>query len=74
MTFQEYRQALEKIDDQKSQAYADTKDAYRRISAAYQADQITAREALTLYEEAEQAEDQRITELNQAIDALPEYS
>ena len=74
MTYQEYKQALAMINAQKTQAHAETKDEFRRISKAYQSDQITAREALDLYEEAEQEENRKIDELNQAIDNLPEYN
>ena len=73
MTYQEYKQALAMINAQKTQARAETKDEFRRISKAYQSDQITAREALDLYEEAEQEESRKIDELNQAIDNLPDY-
>lgn len=74
MTYQEYKQALAMINAQKTQAHAETKDEFRRISKAYQSDQITAREALDLYEEAEQEESRKIDELNQAIDNLPDYN
>lgn len=74
MTYQEYKQALAMIDDQKTEAYAQTKEKYARISREYMNDIITAREALDLYNEAEQEEDRKIDELNQAIDNLPEYN
>ena len=73
MTYQEYRQALSKIDDQKTEAYAQTKEKFARISREYMNDIITAREAIDLYNEAEQEEARKIDELNQAIDDLPDY-
>ena len=74
MTYQEYKQALAMIDDQKTEAYAQTKEKFARISREYMNDIITAREAIDLYNEAEQEESRKIDELNQAIDNLPEYN
>lgn len=73
MTYQDYKQALAMIDDQKTEAYAQTKEKYARISREYMNDIITAREAIDLYNEAEQEEARKIDELNQAIDDLPDY-
>ena len=73
MTYQDYKQALAMIDDQKTEAYAQTKEKFARISREYMNDIITAREAIDLYNEAEQEENRKIDELNQAIDNLPDY-
>jgi len=73
MTYQEYKQALAMIDDQKTEVYSQTKQQFARISREYMNDIITAREALDLYNEAEQEENRKIDELNSAIDALPDY-
>ena len=73
MTYQEYKQALAMIDDQKTEVYAQTKEKFARISREYMNDIITAREAIDLYNEAEQEENRKIDELNQAIDNLPDY-
>lgn len=74
MTYQDYKQALAKIDAQKSETYASTKEKISRASGAYLSDLITAREYIQLIEEAEQEENRKIDELNQAIDDLPEYN
>ena len=74
MTYQDYKQALAMIDDQKTEVYSQTKQQYARINREYMNDTLTAREALDLYEETQQEEARKIDELNQAIDNLPEYN
>ena len=71
MTYQEYKEALKKINDQKTEVYANTKNEYCRIGNAYMNGLLTAREALDLFNEAEQTVSRRIKELNEAIDAIP---
>lgn len=73
VTYTNYKQALAMINDQKAEAYAQTKEKFARIHREYMNDTLTAREALDLYNEAEQEENRKIDELNQAIDNLPDY-
>lgn len=73
VTYTNYKQALAMINDQKTEVYSQTKQQFARISREYMNDTLTAREALDLYNEAEQEENRKIDELNQAIDNLPDY-